>query len=756
MYLSVEELRSTTFGGRRFSRKQIVKIQSTVCNFTKLSRRELANTICEHLGWLTPSGTNRSQACLNALEQMESANLFELPAKMESTVKRNRKPITHTKRTHEQPTINDKLESLLPIQLIPAVEPDDRKLWNEYIDRYHYLGYKQPIGSHLRYFVVDNKGRKLGGMLFSFASKKLPDRDYWIGWDDKARQKRLNLVVNNNRYLIFPWVEVKYLASKTISLASQQLADDWSIHHGYRPLLIETFVDTTKYRGTCYQAANWINVGETAGVHTDKNGDRKTIKAIYLYPLAKNCKSKLINGEKEKAKRKPTNLKPISYEDGAPFVNCWRQIITTIGEVCDEFDLKWRKRKRIVNTLLLVLFVFRLVFSKNKQGYKITINELWDQCKLLGLNLPQHTPVAPSAFCTARAKLDENIFKYLNAKILESYKGLGDDKKWHGHRVFAVDGTKINLPRQLLQCGYKLPHDKSHYPFGLVSCLYQLRSRVPVDFDLKPDTGERTFALDHLNKLTKGDVVVYDRGYFSYAMLYWHAKKGIHPVFRMPYQTYPAITQFIDSEKTDEIVDIQLTRERFTKIRRKDPLIDTQSLKIRLIKYRIGDELYTLGTTLYDKKYSDIDEFSKLYHERWDIEELYKISKVLIEVQDFHAQTERGIKQELYAHFVMITLSRIFSNHIEDDFQKAAHDESEHNIRVNMKNCLITVSRNLEILFIQQNRMLKKCISNMVNSIRSCRQKVRPNRSYKRLSKKPYGKWQASKKLARREVVQAT
>jgi hypothetical protein len=756
MHQSIENLKSTTFGGRRFTRKQIVEIKSTVCNFTKLSRRELANTVCEHLGWFTPTGENRSQACLNALEQMEAANLFALPTKIEFTVKRNRKPIAHTKYTDEQATINDKLESLLPIQLIPVVEPDERKLWNEYVDRYHYLGYKQPIGAHLRYFVVDNQGRKLGGLLFSFASKKLPDRDFWIGWDDKARQKRLDLVVNNNRFLIFPWVEVKNLASKTISIVSQQLADDWNIHHGYRPLLIETFVDTTKYKGTCYQAANWINVGETDGAHTDKNGDKKTVKAIYVYPLAKHCKSKLISGEPEKKKRKPTIPKPINYEDDAPFVNCWRQIISTIGEVCDEFDLKWRKRKRTINTLLLVLFIFKLVFSKNKQGYKITINELWEQCKLLDVELPQHTPVAASAFCKARLKLDENIFKCLNTKIIESYKELGDDKSWHGHRVFAVDGTKINLPRQLLQYGYKLPHEKSHYPFGLVSCLYQLRTKLPIDFDLRPNTGERTFALEHLNKLTKGDVVVYDRGYFSYAMLYWHLKKGIHPVFRMPYQTYPAITQFIDSAKTDEIIEIQLTRERFTKIRRKDPLIDTQSLKIRLIKYQVGDELYTLGTTLCDKKYSDINEFSNLYHERWDIEELYKISKVLIEVQDFHAQTERGVKQELYAHFVMITLSRIFSNHIEDDIQKAECNKSENSIRVNMKNCLITVSRNLEILFIQQNMLLKKCISNITNSIRSCTQKVRPNRSYERRSKKPYGKWQTANKLKRRDVVKAT
>jgi len=660
MCLNVDELRSTTFGGRRFSRKQIAQIQSTVRNFPNLSRRELANTICEHLGWLTPTGMNRSQACLNALEQMEAVNLFELPTKLEQSSKRSRKPIVHTQITDEPSAITENLEDLLPIQLIPAVKPNDRKLWNEYIDRYHYLGYKQPIGSHLRYFIVDNRGRRLGGMLFSFASRQLPDRDYWIGWDKIARQKRLNLIVNNNRYLIFPWVQVKNLASKAISLACQQLADDWNFHHGYRPVLIETFVDTSKYRGTCYQAANWINIGETAGAHTDKNGDKKTVKVIYLYPLEKNCKSKLINGAKEKTKRKPTPTEPVNYEDDAPFVNCWREIVSTLSEVCDEFDLKWRKRKRIVSTLLLVLFIFRLVFSKNKQGYKITINELWDQCKLLGVNLPQNKPVAPSAFCAARAKLDENIFKHLNTKILESYKRLSDEKRWHGHRVFAVDGTKINLPRQLLKCGYKLPHEKSHYPFGLVSCLYQLRSRVPIDFDMKADTGERTFAINHLDKLDKGDVVVYDRGYFSYSMLYWHVKKGIHPVFRMPYQTYPAVTEFIDSEKTDEVVEIQLTRERFTKIRKKDPLIDTQSLKIRLVKYRVGDELYTLGTTLHGNEYSEIDEFSKLYHERWDIEEMYKISKVLIDVQDFHAQTERGIKQELFAHFVMITLSRIF------------------------------------------------------------------------------------------------
>ena len=311
MNKTVEKLTSTTFGGRRFTRKQLSQIQLTVNSFPELSRRELANTICEHLAWLTPSGTHRSHACLNALEQMETENLFTLPTKIESSKKNKRRPIVHTKNSDEQPPIIEDLKSLLPIQLIPAIDAPDKKLWDEYIDRYHYLGYKQPIGTHLRYFIVDSGGRKLGCLLFSFASRELPDRDHWIGWDIQARKKRLHLVVNNNRYLIFPWVKVKHLASKSIAMACQQLPNDWYSYHGYRPLLIETFVDTTKYKGTCYQAANWINVGKTDGAHKDKDGNTKTVKTIYLYALAKNCKSRLINGESKQKRPRAVAAEPV-------------------------------------------------------------------------------------------------------------------------------------------------------------------------------------------------------------------------------------------------------------------------------------------------------------------------------------------------------------------------------------------------------------------------------------------------------------
>ena len=182
------------------------------------------------------------------------------------------------------------------------------------------------------------------------------------------------------------------------------------------------------------------------------------------------------------------------------------------------------------------------------------------------------------------------------------------------------------------------------------------------------------------------------------------------------------------------------------RLEKKHPGVDTQSLKIRLIKYQIGNESYTLGTTLFDKNKYNIDEFPRLYHARWDIEEMYKISKALIEVQDFHAQSERGVKQELFAHFVIITLNRIFSNHLENGLNQGKHNALEREIKVNMKNCLITIARNIEALFIQQNVMLRKTISNIVNSVLNCRQRKRPNRSYERRSKKPFSKWQKNNK----------
>ena len=201
-------------------------------------------------------------------------------------------------------------------------------------------------------------------------------------------------------------------------------------------------------------------------------------------------------------------------------------------------DTKWQVRKRLINSMLLILLIFRLVCSKNSQSYGTTIDEMWDNCDRLNLPLPQKSSIAPSCFCEARKKLDEDIFKYLNQRIIATYARQDQDEsyRWLGHRLFAVDGSKINLPRKLISYGYKLPSENANYPQGLLSSLYQLKSQIPFDFDLVNHGNERLCAQNHLQTLEQNDVVVYDRGYFSYVMLHQHYKSGIHAIRRLSCQ----------------------------------------------------------------------------------------------------------------------------------------------------------------------------------------------------------------------------
>lgn len=673
------------------------------------------------------------------LEDLEALGVLSLPTKKTAMQRGPQKLIDRTNLTNEQPSITDELSQLTPISLQVVTEKDDITLWNEYIDRHHYLGYRRPIGPHIRYFIHDNQNRKLGCLIFSYATKKLVCRDEWIGWQNTAYKKHLHLIVNNNRFLVFPWVKVKSLASKTLSIAARQLADDWHTLHGYRPVLLETFVDLTKFNATCYQAANWHYLGKTKASTATKSCDEKTAKGVYVYPLLKNTKSILINGHEAPTKKRMSNI-PKTLHSSDPFVQLWQNIIGTVVTVAADFDAQWQKRRRTLNTLLVILFIFRLVFSKNNQGYGITIAELWDQCRIMGIPLPQPMPVAASAFCVARSKMDEKIFTILHKEILTHYNTPNTDYTWKGHEIFGVDGSKMNLPRQLINQGYRIPSDNAHYPQGLLSCLYQLKSKIPVDFALVAHGDERKLAQAHLASVAENAVVVYDRGYFSYAMLDEHVKRGIHPVFRIKNKANKIIDAFIASNKKDKVVKIPNP-----KAGKKGSKADDKAIRLRLVKYTVAGTNYIVGTTLLDQQKYSIEDLSDVYHSRWGIEELYKISKQLMTIEEFHGQSERGVKQELFAHFILITLTRIFSNHSEDHFNAQTGSAENEKISVNFKNALVTMARNIEGLLLQQATLVKQTINHIITSIFTCRQKLRPNRSYDRRSRKPVGKWMPSK-----------
>ncbi|MEK6616260.1 MAG: IS4 family transposase, partial [Bacteroidota bacterium] len=640
------------------------------------------------------------------------------------------------------------------LELRLVTDKDQQNLWNGYVEKYHYLSYKRPFGPHLRYFITSRKlqDQYLGCLLFAPAALSLKPRDEWIGWSDADRKKRINLVINNSRFLIFPWINIECLASRALSMAAQQVATDWHSLYGYRPVLLETYVDPEKYDGTCYKAANWQHIGNSAG--RERRGKSRGMaiskKYIYMYPLTQNFRSILRNEIFANPQSKSSSLMPL--------IDSWTRISEIINEVTSEYDKTWQKRDRIINSMMLVLLIFRVLLSKNSQGYHTTIINFWDSCHKSKLSLPQKKPISPSSFSEARNKLDENIFKTINKKIIFANEHRHNQFRWKGHRLFAVDGSKINLPRSLIRQGFT-KSSTANYPQGLLSTLYQLNSKLPYDFNLSQHHDERKSARTHLSVLESSDIVVYDRGYFSYKMLHEHIELGIHAIFRLPKNSYTRIDNFINqSTDTDTIVIIEPNDHNRKELKLKYPELIIKPLRMRLIKYTYEDTEYYLGTTLTSNDYT-ISDFSDVYHSRWGIEELYKISKKNIEIEDFHGRSERGVRQELYAHFVLITISRLFAN--QSEFEKNidpnapnceninSHSKATRPLRsffkVNFKNCLSAVEADLETLLLAPSEDQTANVIKIVNRAMAVTQKVRPQRSYPRISMKPDTRWRPGK-----------
>lgn len=762
---SVETLLSTTFSGRRFTRRQLALVQETVERFPNLSRTELARTLCEHLNWKTANSKNKVESCLTLLGKLEAQGVVSLPAKQARHAPQRRLPLLE----NDPPAapIKEALSALTPIR-IEAVGSSgpDRERWKAYLQTCHYLGYRQPVGPHLGYFIVSEPSQqRLGCLLFSAsAAWALAPRDRWIGWDSQHRKKLLQLVLSNDRFLIFPWVHVPHLASHALSLATRQIGDDWMRAFGYRPVLIETFVDPIRFAGTCYRAANWQFLGHTQGrgrLEPDHEC-RTSKKEIFVYPLQRDWQQCLTGTTRTvEIKKRYRNDRRDSQARSIdePFISLWEKVAHIFQEVAASYDRKWRLRKRIIDTLMLMLLIFRLVCSKNTQSYGTTIDDLWDNCERLKLTLPQKSSIAPSSFCAARQKLDEAVFKCANRKILAAYAAEASRYSWLGHRLFAVDGSKINLPRELIAYGYSTPSENSHYPQGLLSCLYQLKSQLPFDFDLASHANERRSAIRHLEVLKADDVVVYDRGYFSHLMLHRHSQTGIHAIFRLQESNSSAIQEFFVNPQTDTEIALLPSPATRAEILSQDPNGEILPLKMRLLKYKIADTVFCLGTTLLDAHRYPLQEFIDVYHGRWGIEELYKVSKRIFIIEDFHGRTERGVKQEIFAHFVLVTLNRLFANRADIELNPGragtshspGHDSPQR--QINFKNCIHVLDRGLEELLLLHER-IRSVVLQFFRTILGRNQRVRPNRSFIRRSMRPETKWHPSKEKRKAKKLQ--
>jgi len=283
--------------GRRLTAEELEDVKYIIRQFSHLSRNELAKTICEGLGWFAPNGKYKKDACLHLLEKLEVQGEIVLPAKRASALRDSYTNFTKSAEVKEQLALDGSLSQYAPITLTAVCDSEGIRLWNSFIERYHRLGYKRPFGAHQRYFIWTGTEPKqrLGCLLFSASAWALAERDKWLGWDKRERSEHLHLVVNNTRFLIFPWVKIKNLASKALAMASRQIVVDWQERYGYAPVLLETFVDTAYYSGTCYRAAGWTDLGVTAGRgRMDRYNERAlSPKRIFVYPLQRDFRVRL-------------------------------------------------------------------------------------------------------------------------------------------------------------------------------------------------------------------------------------------------------------------------------------------------------------------------------------------------------------------------------------------------------------------------------------------------------------------------------
>jgi hypothetical protein len=308
---------SIFFCGHELSIEELELIRQLVSDFPALSLSQLAETVCELLDWRRPSGSLKTRECFSFLQQLrERGWVGQLPT-LQVTCPRGPRSISLVQPPPLASTVTGLLADYLPLQLQLIQARADRRLFQQYLERHHYLSYRVPYGAQLRYFVFSRQGELLACLLYTSAAWRMAPRDAWIGWDDSTRSANLSLVVNNSRFLILPWVRLPNLASHILSLSASQLPQDWQARYALSPLLLETLVETTRFSGTCYRAANWIEVGSTKGRGRMDRFARSegSIKLIFLYPLTKNARRRLArppngnqHGDQDGDQRQPSSV----------------------------------------------------------------------------------------------------------------------------------------------------------------------------------------------------------------------------------------------------------------------------------------------------------------------------------------------------------------------------------------------------------------------------------------------------------------
>ncbi len=281
--------------GRHIATDEVAFIRGLIAEHPDWGRTRLSQELCRCWNWRNARGQIKDMAARTLLLKIERRGLIDLPARQ--------RPSTNHLRNRDLPEelpvgepVRCGLRGLRPLSAtLVAPRSNDKRLFNGLLTSHHYLGHRNTVGENLRYLIRDRQGRPVACMLFGSAAWKCADRDVFIGWDRAARERNLQGLTNNTRFLILPWVRVPHLASHVLALAARRIRSDWQSKYGHPVHALETFVDRSRFKGTCYRAANWVRLGETRG-RTRNDRERRIqapIKDVYIYPLVPDFRREL-------------------------------------------------------------------------------------------------------------------------------------------------------------------------------------------------------------------------------------------------------------------------------------------------------------------------------------------------------------------------------------------------------------------------------------------------------------------------------
>ena len=281
--------------GRTIGPEAVALIRGLMAENPQSSRYQLSRLLCQLWDWRDPRGQLKDMAARSLLLKLQDRGWITLPAKRCASPNRMRhKRVIAV--DHATERIQAPLGQLLPLWVRElSCYPEQQPLFECLLHRYHYLSHTSSVGLNLKYLVSDRVGRPVACLLFGSAAWKCAVRDQFIGWSAPERERALQQITNNTRFLVMPWVDVGFLASHVLSRVTRQIAVDWQ-HKYSRPLhLVETFVDSSRFVGICYRAANWIDLGQTTGRTRQDRWNQIQVppKRVLVYPLTSDFRSAL-------------------------------------------------------------------------------------------------------------------------------------------------------------------------------------------------------------------------------------------------------------------------------------------------------------------------------------------------------------------------------------------------------------------------------------------------------------------------------